>query len=51
MGGHVEYQTTKSQVSAIGEVDPINAKEEAKTKFNLEDLIDKLAGIVVFHLQ
>ena len=47
MGGDVEYQT-KSHVSAIGEVDPIDVKE-AKTKLNLEDQIHKLTGIV-FHL-
>lgn len=45
MGGDVEYRT-KSHVSAISEVDPIDVKE-AKTKLNLEDQIHKLTGLKI----
>lgn len=48
MGGDLEYRITNSHVSGMGEVDPVPVDtKEAKTKLNLEDLVDKLAGIVV----
>lgn len=48
MGGNIEYQT-KSHVSAIGEVDPIDGKE-ATNKLNLDDLIEKLKGILFSYM-